>query len=430
MKFFFLNCLLILFLLLIYTFYRSEIVWSGNNRSYYYIYYLVLIGLIIFIYFVTFLPNNNFRKYLGIFLISIISTLYLFELYKYYENKIDNDTTFDQRSPLEIYNYFIKTNQKVTISTRPVKLLETANNSGILPLGAGLSNYQTILCNENGYYSSYQSDRYGFNNPDEEWDKLEIEYLLVGDSYVHGACVNRPDDIASVLRNLSKKAVLNLGVTGNGPLLEYATLREYIKPGVKNILWVYFEGNDMLGLDNELQSKLLYKYLDDLNFSQNLKSKQDQIDDLIGKIINETYNNYIVGNLEFHRKPIVKLIKLSETRYLISQVLMKKNKYQNVIPNLEFRNILKLANDLAIENNSKLYFIYLPYFKRYKFGNDYEKLLVQKIVSDLNIPIIDIDKEVFKKEANPLKLFPFERFGHYTVEGYMKTALKIYEKTK
>jgi hypothetical protein len=356
--------------------------------------------------------------------------LYLFELYKYYENKIDNDTTFDQRSPLEIYNYFINTNQKVTISTRPVKLLETANNSGILPLGAGLSNYQTILCNENGYYSSYQSDRYGFNNPDKEWDKLEIEYLLVGDSYVHGACVNRPDDIASVLRNLSKKAVLNLGVTGNGPLLEYATLREYIKPGVKNILWVYFEGNDMVGLDNELQSKLLYKYLDDLNFSQNLKSKQDQIDDLIGKIINETYNNYIVGNLEFHRKPIVKLIKLSETRYLISQVLMKKNKYQNVIPNLEFRNILKLANDLAIENNSKLYFIYLPYFKRYKFGNDYEKLLVQKIVSDLNIPIIDIDKEVFKKEANPLKLFPFERFGHYTVEGYMKTALKIYEKTK
>ena len=97
----------------------------------------------------------------------------------YDENKIDNDTTFDQRSPLEIYNYFINTNQKVTISTRPVKLLEIANNSGILPLGAGLSNYQTILCNENGYYSFYQSDRYGFNNPDEEWEKLEIEYLIL-----------------------------------------------------------------------------------------------------------------------------------------------------------------------------------------------------------------------------------------------------------
>ena len=23
---------------------------------------------------------------------------------------------------------------------------------------------------------------YGFNNPDEEWDKKEIEYLIVGDS--------------------------------------------------------------------------------------------------------------------------------------------------------------------------------------------------------------------------------------------------------
>ena len=53
----------------------------------------------------------------------------------------------------------------------------------ILPL-SGISNSETIHCNENGYYSIYQSDRYGFNNPDEEWDKKEIEYLLVGDSFI------------------------------------------------------------------------------------------------------------------------------------------------------------------------------------------------------------------------------------------------------
>ena len=52
--------------------------------------------------------------------------------------------------------------------------------------------------------------RYGFNNPDTEWDKEEIEYLLIGDSFVHGACVNRPNDISSVLRNLSKAALINL----------------------------------------------------------------------------------------------------------------------------------------------------------------------------------------------------------------------------
>ena len=36
---------------------------------------------------------------------------------------------------------------------------------------------KTILCNENGEYSMYKSDRYGFNNNDLEWDKNQIEYL-------------------------------------------------------------------------------------------------------------------------------------------------------------------------------------------------------------------------------------------------------------
>ena len=76
---------------------------------------------------------------------------------------------------------------------------------------SGISDTLTIHCNENGYFSKYQSDRYGFNNPDEKWDKKEIEYLLIGDSLVHGACVNRPNDMASVLETLSNKSTLNLG---------------------------------------------------------------------------------------------------------------------------------------------------------------------------------------------------------------------------
>ena len=64
--------------------------------------------------------------------------------------------------------------------------------------------------------------------PDNQWDEREIEYLLVGDSFALGQCVNRPNDISSVLRTLSNKSVLNLAYDGNGPLIEYATLREYL----------------------------------------------------------------------------------------------------------------------------------------------------------------------------------------------------------
>ena len=81
-------------------------------------------------------------------------------------------------------------------------------------------------------------------------DNENIEYILVGDSFTMGQCVNRPNDIASVLRKLSKSSVLNLGYGGNGPLLQYATLREYLNPK-KYVLWLFFEGNDILDLNND-----------------------------------------------------------------------------------------------------------------------------------------------------------------------------------
>ena len=67
----------------------------------------------------------------------------------------------------------------------------------IYPL-SGISNSQTIHCNENGYYTLFESDRYGFNNPDDQWDKDNIEFFIVGDSFAMGECVNRPYDLSLI----------------------------------------------------------------------------------------------------------------------------------------------------------------------------------------------------------------------------------------
>ena len=74
---------------------------------------------------------------------------------------------------------------------------------------SGVSFAKTIMCNENGYYSIYDSDRFGFNNPDDQWDQ-DLDFLLIGDSFVNGACVNRPNDIGSNLRKFNLNG-LNLG---------------------------------------------------------------------------------------------------------------------------------------------------------------------------------------------------------------------------
>ena len=75
-----------------------------------------------------------------------------------------------------------------------------------------------------------------------------------------------------------------------------------------------------------------------------------------------------------------------------------------------------------------MYFIYLPHYSQYKFNYDNSSFLsVKNIVDKLNIPFIDIHKEVFEKETNPLKLFPFEMNGHFNVEGYRKVTEAIYK---
>ena len=96
-----------------------------------------------------------------------------------------------------------------------------------------------------------------------------------------------------------------------------------------------------------------------------------------------------------------------------------------------FIKILNLTKNLVDQNNSKLYFVYLPNYYRYKTTYDNTNYdLVKNIVNDLNISFIDIHKEVFEKEQDPLKLFPFELDGHYTVNGYKKVAEIIYKLTK
>ena len=155
---------------------------------------------------------------------------------------------------------------------------------------SGVSNSNTILCNELGEYSLYFSDRYGFNNPDGEWDKKIINYLIVGILLRMEPNVNRPHDIASNLRKISRNSVLNLGYSGNGPLEEFATLREYLKKKYfNNILWLYYP-NDLDNLAEELKISSLNNYLEDTNFNQNLIFRQKEIDMEAKKIIKEKYS--------------------------------------------------------------------------------------------------------------------------------------------
>lgn len=371
--------------------------------------------------------------------LSIIFSLYLFEAFLNLSNdsrkykkikKIYFEKTgknYDERTMSEIYGDLKKLDEDYVVSVFPSTLLDLKKE--IQPL-SGISNKKTIHCNENGYYSIYMSDRFGFNNPDDEWKQTEIEYLLVGDSFTHGACVNRPNDISSVLRNLSGKSVLNLGYGGNGPLIQYATLREYLKPGIKNILWLYFEGNDLIDLKSEIKNDILMQYLKTTNFKQNLKINQAKIDEINTSRISKSFfdtNFRLIKKDDQIKYKILKFIRLDKTKKIIIQYLSNQ-KIKNEKPIKEFSKIIKKTNDLAIANNSKLYFVFLPDFQRYKFKKrKNENKIIKEFLKKLDINYIDVDKEVFQNEDNKLGLFPFEFEAHYTIEGYYKVATSIHE---
>ena len=278
-------CLIISIFLFAYTFYRSEVYWDGLKFYYYYKFYVLSVLIFLFSLF-TFFISKKILEYIIILSITIFFTLYSAEFY-FFIKKIKSSEKlimkkkniaevkkgkYDIRTKLEFYDD-LNNEEYVALTTGQKYYLKYANLSNIFPM-SGVSNSKTIHCNENGYYSIYKSDRFGFNNPDEEWDK-KVEYLFIGDSFVHGNCVNRPYDLSSIIRNLYYKNVLNLGYEhSKGPLLQYATLREYLSPNVKKIIWTYND-TDLFDLDVELNNKILVKYFNDQNFTQNLKYRQN-----------------------------------------------------------------------------------------------------------------------------------------------------------
>ena len=443
-------------LLLVYIFYRSEVYHSGTKLDYYLKYYIIS-GAIITISIASFFIQKNIKINITLFVVSTTFALYLIEGYldvsqflfekQYFEKR--GIEKFEPRIRFEMYQDLKKEDPNIVVKISPSNF-KYETNQNIYPL-SGISNRRTLYCKENGYFMIYQSDRYGFNNPNEEWDKKEIEYLLVGDSFTHGACVNQPDTIAGNIRsalNQNKKGVLSLGYSGNGPLIEYAALREYFPfTNAKRVLWMYYE-NDLTDLDNELKNSILLNYFNDKKFTQNIKSRQKEVDK---KALNNLLQEYKITEERLekekllherskeHRSYIKKIIKLYTVREMVI------NRFFRVgwlapppLPprEQEFEKIIKLANELTENNGGTFYFVYLPQIIRYldfaknntKEFRKYGKII--RIVKNLNIPIIDINSELFEKHKDPLSLFPLRKFGHYNEDGYRLVAQTILDKIK
>ena len=426
------------FFLIIYVAYKFFIFHEGQY-FYYYKKYFIITSILFLISLLLFFTSEILRKIIFLSLVSCIVAIYLVEtvlviqLKNSLSKKLGN--LADKRSKIEV----ILNLRKNGIEANPSMYANYSSKENIYSFG-GISKILTILCNENGYWASYLSDRYGFRNQDIFWDSKDIA-LMMGDSTGQGSCVNNENYFSKNFshslkenKNFQKTNILNLSIGARGPLTTYANLREYIdiiKP--KKIIWLYHESNDLYDLESEMTNGFLKQYLDDENFSQKLYLQQSKIDrillensknDLSNKIKNPSKKlNGWYDYTNFIRLSLLRLTTLHPDQINYSDTTLKN-----------FSIVMNKVKTLSKKYNSDLYFVYIPDYARFINNNnnsyykDYNKIL--DIIQNLKIQTIDINKELFQDEVDPLKYFPFRKRGHYNEAGYNELAKHIYKNIK
>ena len=194
--------LVITSLAIIYTFLKDGYYKSDGQSSDYTFYYKVLFCSLFLMLVTILMLSEKIKRYFLIITFSSIAGLYFHEIMirSSIFKKVDLSLpkNFDQRNSSEIVSNLNKENKKAFNLITPtnflfsdgLKISNQKLDKKIFPL-AGVSNVLTPLCNELGEWIVYKSDRFGFNNPDKNWDNLNTEILIIGDSFAHGACAEK-----------------------------------------------------------------------------------------------------------------------------------------------------------------------------------------------------------------------------------------------
>ena len=290
------------------------------------------------------------------------------------------------------------------------------DGTAVLPL-SGISNRQTVLCNESGFWAKYVSDQFGFRNPPDAWKSPPL-IGVVGDSFSHGNCVNDGEDWVARIRNIYP-GTINLGMGGNGALFELASLKEFLTPiRPRVVIWEFLEANEMR-IPPELDIPLLQRYLREPGFRQGLMERQSGIDKLLEGIVDRALSKPDLTP-QPPGFPLMNTLKLSRLR----QTLGMRGTAQN--PNLiPLRDALREGKRAVGAWGGRLYFMYLPTalgvtsVRPPSWYATRDEVLA--IAREEGLEVIDLYPE-FHAHPDPMSLFPYRGHFHYNAEGYRLVA--------
>ena len=348
---------------------------------------------------------------------------------------------YDRRTKLEVVLEMRSHGESAVPSAHPKNIIPGSldvNGRAVLPL-SGIANANTVFCNETGKYYIFNSDEYGFTNPHGLYHR-GIDLGLIGDSFTQGFCAPNGASYADQIR-VRMPQTLNLGNNGDGPLVELATLREYLaqlKP--KYVFWFYFEGNDMEDLSRELAHPVLAKYLSDPNFTQKLVENSSENDLALRKFVedgidaesNKSFKQRFVEefpeefNLWAHLWHIRALIGLTDLKREWPLRHWNSDESDKDVQ-AAFNQILSEAKRLTEGWGGRFVFVYLPSYRTFGYSvtHPWRDRVLQSL-RDNNIATIDM-LSTFKELPDPIGMYNFRKEGHFTPAGNALVAQKIFE---
>ena len=368
----------------------------------------------------------NFIKIIFVNLVLLYFFLYILELFINF-----NNNKIFQKTRLYYLNKDSKNlDEKIYLNFGAYKLVDKTVD--ILPL-SGYENAKILLClDENNNPVYFNSDKNGFNNKDTDQNNI----LLIGDSYVQGMCVNNNYNFNEQFKKYNLNTS-SLGVAGNGPLLEFATFKEYkLDLNLKSIVLFITPDNDFYDLSNEKNNKILKNYLNDDNFKQNLSTEQirkrkiEILDGYFGNKTNRIWNDFFTV-YHFNLKQVGNLIEdlfkrknLSNDEYLYLQSQEIDELFIKILDRFIEETKKDNINFYVIFNSVTPDILYPKTLGQKKFNklvND-KVILIKSHLKKQNINFFDFNNYLITNysEKNISEIFKNinNRWDHYTNKGF------------
>tara|TARA_B100000963_G_scaffold263720_1_gene231836 strand:+ start:483 stop:1652 length:1170 start_codon:yes stop_codon:yes gene_type:complete len=308
---------------------------------------------------------------------------------------------------------------------------------GFYPLG-GKQNSNTYFCDEGYGLIKYKSDRFGLRNKDKNWDSFKFpkrKTFFVGDSFVHGACVDNKYTISERFQNLSGDLTYNLGASGASPAHYEAVIKMLLEPMYKsedrskkdNVVLIFYFNDNCKSCEPNLipyeKAKKIYHPIIPNSVGLTVNPKySENIEKLVEKsevklkVQNEKLNKLSFNFLRnfFALTEIKKIIRNYTYHFGLLSKYNKNDATQKSIVALQ---------ELCIDRCKPFTAYIPPQSKGIVLGSERYKNHIKNVSKKNKVSYVPLENVI--RSNNFLDYAP--KGGHLSIEGYKKVAEYIHK---